>query len=430
MRRAGTSRGRTSQAGRAWKGRSVPPIPPLEEVHTESELRQRVALEVLATPRLRLSEPDPARNVLKRLVEQEPWFQEARELAEVEYERLGFFSNPKQGPQRYTGAVDAPGLDEALRNVFRFDEARPLSASALSRFGNCGFQGFLTYGLRVAEPDEPGEAFDNRRRGTFWHKVVERLFQVLRERRLLGCAPEEIPEELVDEVLEEVAKSFEESHHVGHHRLWELARERARSMVRRILADEHRGLPFEAYEPAHFELPFGPKRGESAWQGITLEVAGETVHFEGSIDRLDRPPGKSEDVGVIDYKSGRLDKRELKANLLSSDFQLPLYLYAARVAGFPEARNAAWFSLRTGEIIQLAQLLSPQELEDLLSTDGEHRARLAEQGGLNLPNAVETVVRTGRAGQFPVRPKDCGACGYRAVCRITERRIVEENAHG
>ena len=44
----------------------------------------------------------------------------------------------------------------------------------------------------------------------------------------------------------------------------------------------------------------------------------------------------------------------------------------------------------------------------------------------NLANAVEALIRTVRAGQFAVRPKDCGSCGYRAVCRITERRLVEE----
>ena len=28
-----------------------------------------------------------------------------------------------------------------------------------------------------------------------------------------------------------------------------------------------------------------------------------------------------------------------------------------------------------------------------------------------------------REGRFPARPKDCGDCGYRAVCRISARRV-------
>jgi hypothetical protein len=56
------------------------------------------------------------------------------------------------------------------------------------------------------------------------------------------------------------------------------------------------------------------------------------------------------------------------------------------------------------------------------------RAKLAEEGGLNLANAVEGLVRATREGKFGMRPKDCGHCGYRAACRITERRVVEESA--
>jgi hypothetical protein len=64
----------------------------------------------------------------------------------------------------------------------------------------------------------------------------------------------------------------------------------------------------------------------------------------------------------------------------------------------------------------------------MLSTDPQVRAKLAEEGGLNLANAVEGLVRSAREGKFGMRPKDCGRCGYRAVCRITERRVVEESA--
>jgi ATP-dependent helicase/nuclease subunit B len=66
------------------------------------------------------------------------------------------------------------------------------------------------------------------------------------------------------------------------------------------------------------------------------------------------------------------------------------------------------------------------DLDELLSTEPEVRGRLAQEARPNLANAVEALVRTVRAGQFPVRPKDCGRCGYRPVCRITERRLVEE----
>ncbi|WP_224245877.1 PD-(D/E)XK nuclease family protein [Hyalangium gracile] len=411
--------------GMTWEARSLMAVPPLDDVLTEAELRQRVALETMAPARLRVTEPDVAGAILRRRFESEEWFSAAKELAHVEYERLHFFSNPSSRVGPYTGEVDGPGLREALRETFRFDITKPLSASALARFGNCGFQGFLTYGLKVAEPESPGEEFDARGRGTFWHRVVEEVFKKLREQGLLGKGLEEIPEELLKKALDEAVHSFEERYHVGHPVLWQLAKERARAMVRRILADERRGLPFEQYMPEGFELKFGPGADEDPWQDVFLYAGKEAIYFEGKIDRLDKGAG---DVGVIDYKSGRLDKRALRERLLSSDFQLPLYLYAARASGHKEARNAAWFSLRTGTTISLTEVLSEAEVEGMLSTDPVVRSKLAEEGGLNLANAVEGLVQATREGRFGMRPKDCGGCGYRAVCRISERRVVEEIA--
>jgi hypothetical protein len=142
-------------------------------------------------------------------------------------------------------------------------------------------------------------------------------------------------------------------------------------------------------------------------------------------------------VGVIDYKSGHLSRSELRSKLLeASDFQLPLYLYAARASGHRDTRQAAWFSLRTGKAILLSEVLADKkqelslDLDELLSTEPDVRQRLAAEQKPNLANAVESLVRTVRAGQFAMRPKDCGRCGYQAVCRITERRIVgEEGSH-
>ncbi|HEX8440509.1 PD-(D/E)XK nuclease family protein [Archangium sp.] len=411
--------------GETWTARSLPAIAPLDEVLTESELRQRVVLESLAMEKLRVSAPDPARNLLKRRFGDAPWLAAAREMVQVELERLHFFGDAGKRAGRYTGVVDDPALGEALREAFRFDATRPLSASALARFGNCGFQGFLSYGLKVPEPEQPGEEFDRRGQGIFWHRVLEEFFKRLKERNLLGMGLDEIPEPFLDTVLDEVRAHFEQRHYVGHPALWRLARERAKNMVRRILLDERRGLPFERFSPSGFELRFGPRNPAEGWNEVTLKVGEDVIHFEGTIDRLDMGAGQ---VGVIDYKSGKLSRSELRKKLLDSDFQLPLYLYAARASGHRDTRQAAWFSLRTGEVIHLSEVLEKDavELEDLLSTEPQVRAKLAAEAKPNLANAVEALVRTVRAGEFAMRPKDCGSCGYRPVCRITERRLVEE----
>ncbi|RYZ31489.1 MAG: PD-(D/E)XK nuclease family protein, partial [Myxococcaceae bacterium] len=319
--------------GHKWSTRTLPPVLPLDEVLTPSELRRTVALEALAGltfPSLRVTEPDPAGKLLKDRFGTDDWFRTARELAHMEAARLRFFGREDELPGEFTGGVQGPLLEQKLRDTFHFGLERPLSASALSKFGNCGFQGFIAYGLKVAEPVVANEEFDARGRGTFWHRVMEEVFQALKEKKLLGQAPEDIPEEVLEKAVKKASRHFAELYHVGHHELWKLAGEKAQAMARRILADPRHGLPFDPLVPEGFELRFGPAAEDKRWSDVKLMVAEDAIVFEGQIDRLDTA---GVEVGVIDYKTGRLDKRTLKENLLRSDFQLPLYLYAARVAG-------------------------------------------------------------------------------------------------
>ena len=321
--------------------------------------------------------------------------------------------------------MEDAALRPALEAMFSFSAERPLSASTLARFGSCAFRGFLGYGLRVPEPQLASEELDPRARGTFWHKVVEELFARLDAAGLLGRPLQEVPEALLEGALEAAAGAIVARGGPPAPALWRLARERARAMVRRILTEGTHGLPFAGLSPQAYELKFGPGAPEAAWSEVVLPGEGgeAPIHFEGKIDRLDGVAGA--EVGVLDYKSGRIDTpKALREQLLVTDFQLPLYLFAARAAGLRAARRAGWFSLRTGRTTFLSELLTDAQLEDLLSTDPTVRARVAGEGGLNLPNAVQALVRGLRAGRFPARPKDCRDCGYRAVCRISERRLA------
>lgn len=410
----------------------IRPVPPLDQVHTERELRERVALEVFARPELRSTEPDPARPLLAERFRAEPWFGLARQLTAIEEERLRFFSRVDQPVGPFTGGVLEPARAELLARAFLFDADRPLSASALRRFGNCAFQGFLAQGLGLEEPEFPGEEMDSRGRGTFWHKVLELVFPRLRAAGLLERAPEELPDELINQALEEAAAEVERRDHVGHPALWKLGRERARAMVRRVLSAEHRGLPFEGHLPSGAEIVFGRPHAPEGWQTVVLPPGGQgeiPVHLTGKIDRLDEAPSG---VGVIDYKSSRHQSPKARYDeLLETEFQLPMYLYAARGSGAGRELRAAWLSLRDGKVLQFDEVLAQasQTVDELLATDPEARQRLKQEERKNLANAVHELVTGLRAGRFPARPEDCRGCAYRAVCRITQRRF-QENGDG
>jgi RecB family exonuclease len=403
-------------AGCACVPRALAPVPPLEGVLSEAELRQRAALEVLAVPP---AAPD-VREALLHHLGREDWLAAAQARAEMEAERARFFSGAPGEPGPFSGAVDAPDVRAHLDALFRFGPERPLSASALARFGACAFRGFVQYALRLPEPQEAGEEMDPRVRGTFWHLLLEELFGRLGARGWPAHAPDgEVLDAVLDEALQVAVEGTEARGHVGHPALWRLARERARAMARRLLEAGTRGVPFAGAAPRAHELKFGPA-GTEGWTGVVLGSGEDAIHFEGKIDRLDALDGQ---VAVVDYKSGHLEKAPgLRERLLSTDFQLPLYLFAARASGHPGAKHAAWVALGTGEATYLSDLLSEAELEDLLSTEPQVRARVSEAGGLNLANAVEALVRALRAGHFPPRPRECGRCGYRTVCRLPEER--------
>lgn len=415
-------------AGAKVEQRELRPVPLLDEAYSASQLRERVAMEVLGRPELRVSRMDPAASAMGRHFARKDWLRAAGELVNIEVERLFFFSDPAQEVGPHSGLVGVGELEAALRERFRFGPERPLSASALGRFGNCSFQGFAAFVLGLEEPEFPGEELDPKDKGSFWHHVLEELFPRLREAGVLRRPLEEIPDGVIDEALEVARSSAEARAHVGHPALWEIDRARAREMVRRVLAGEGNGLPFPQHEPEHTELTFGRRNSPEGWKQVVVPGApGEQdVYVEGKIDRLDRGPSG---WAVIDYKSGSVRKADLKQKLLETEFQLPLYLLAARSAGATRATYAAWMGLKTGEPLALHEVVEAAKtgtLEELLITDPVARKRIEAEGKRNLANAVHAVVGELRRGHFAARPKDCEFCSYRAVCRITDRRLEEE----
>ncbi|MBX5480950.1 MAG: PD-(D/E)XK nuclease family protein [Myxococcaceae bacterium] len=408
---------------------SVPlrPVPPLDEVRSELELRERTALELFSPPELRVADPDPAAAVLRTALAGEAWLKEAEAIAAIDAERLTFFGDPERPPGPWSGLAHRDDLAPALARAFEFGRDRPLSASMLQRFGNCAFQGFLSFALRLKEPEEPGEEIDARGQGSFWHRVLELLFPKLKERDLLSRKPEDLPPEVIDEALAQAAADAEATGHTGHPALWRLGREKARRMVRRVLSFEARGLPWHFLEPSRTELTFGREGAEPRWREVAIPGAdGEPpIHVEGKIDRIDTGNGA---LGVVDYKSSRVSRgKALLEALLVREFQLPLYLYAARAAGHGGALKAAWLSLKDGAPVDLETELRKHELtlEDLLTTDPVRRAELEQNEKKNLITAVQRLVSGLRQGRFPARPDDCGFCPYQRVCRITQRRMPE-----
>lgn len=381
-------------------------VPVLEEAPGPSWARLRLALEASVAPDLRSEPADPVAAAALQSLGQAPWLDEARALAGVEAERLrvgGGLVPP--GPS--SGQL-GPDVLAAVEARLGGSPASPLSSTSLTALANCPFQGLSRKVLGLDPPEDGAEELDARGRGQFLHEALEQLVKRLLVLGLTEADPATLPEELVSASVEAAAAEYAQSAPTGHPRLWALAQARARRTLERLLRTG-KLYPFPGLRPVAAEEPFGPDLE------LPAALPGERpVYFRGKLDRVDRGEGGT---GVVDYKSSKRRERA-RAELLVTDFQLPLYLLALRARGERAPFQAGWLSLKTLELLPLdADLTGP--LDAFLATDAAARAGGA---GPNLATAVHAVLAGPRDGLFPVRPRECGFCPLGSVCRVSERR--------
>ncbi len=400
-------------------------VPPCERVASEADLRARVALEVLSRPATRLSAPSPLGAALSERFGDTAWLTRARALARIEEERDDFFHQPERPPGRFSGAVELAALDPALQAVLSFDREHPAHATGFSTFGNCHFKGLASQLLRLKAIEGATEEPDGAKRGTFWHQVLQQLLPLLEEKGWRWSElPKRTPEQLralFDQAIDAAGRQVAPT---GHPALWELGRENAAQMLRRMFFSDSRGLPFSGLEPVEAELVFGVSRAAEGWREVVIPPAfeGETpLYLTGKIDRLD---AGAKQAGVVDYKSGRLPPT-LKKMLLKGDFQLPFYLAAAATARPGAELDAAVLSLGDREARRLSKVLEVSAAE-LLKSDRDARTRAEAEGTPNLANAAHALARQLKGGDFGARPLDCKYCDFRAVCRLRQRVLPEE----
>ncbi|MFO0597201.1 MAG: PD-(D/E)XK nuclease family protein [Myxococcaceae bacterium] len=397
-------------------------VPALDDVQTEAELRTRVALEALSPAATRQTVRDPRASGLEQRFGAEPWFGAARQSSAMEQERLRFFSDATLPPGPFSGAVTGGVLD-ALQPRLAWDEAHPLSAHELHQFGTCAFRGLSRSVLGLSASNAATEELDSADRGRFWHEVLAAVVGELDRAGALG-KDDPASRPLIERTVDAVARRLEHRASTGHPELWKVAREWAVTVIHRLVCSRE-ARPFGQARPKWFEVSFGTKKSPPELQSVKIPAArgGERdVFLTGQIDRIDEAHGV---VGVVDYKTSV--RRGVAKDLLVREFQMPFYLLAVRALA-PDAQvNGAWHAVGRNQLTTLAQAVRGLSVTELLATDELTRARLERDGASNLANSVFALVGRLREGQFGARPVDCEHCELKPVCRISDRRLPEEN---
>lgn len=414
------------------EARSLPraPLPALADVVTEAELRARVALEVLGPAGTRQTVPDARRWALFGALAHEDWLTEAKVLAGAEVERLGFFSDEARAPGPASGRVEP--LEPLLARL-DFGANRPVSAAELNAWGQCAFRGLGQYVLGLKGEEAAGEEPDALTNGTFLHDALERLVPALADAKLLGRddVDAEVLRGHVEAAVAAAAGQAQAERPTGHPALWALHQARTARQLTRLVREGGVLQPFGAAAVQATELRFGESEGSApGLERVVIPAAldGERdVYLRGRIDRVDASAGQ---VGVVDYKTSGKERAEMALALLASDFQLPFYVWAMRQHRPGAALSGAWVGIKKPRALLLSDVLEARDgdVDGLLAHDAATRQALAEEGAPNLPNAVHGLLGRLRSGAFGARATSCRYCDFRAVCRISARRLPDEGA--
>ena len=386
-------------------------IPRLADAPGPGWARIRLALEASVAPDLRSDAPDPVAAAALDALTGAAWLEDARAVAAIDAERLQAAAGLR-APGPHSGQLGpAAEVLAAVEARLGGSPEGPLSSTSLTALANCPFQGLSRKVLGLEPPEDGTEELDARGRGQFLHEALEQLVKRLLALGLTDADPATLPADLVPGAIEAAAREHARCAPTGHPRLWALAQSRARTTLERLLRSG-KLYPFVGMRPAAAEERFGPDLE------LPAALPGERpIFFRGTLDRIDRGPAGT---GVLDYKSSKRRERA-RAEVLVTDFQLPLYLLALKARGERPPFQAGWLSLRTQEFLPLdADRTGP--LETFLATDAQTRGSTT---GPNLASSVHALLAEPRQGLFPVRPRECGFCPLGSVCRISERRAPQ-----
>jgi RecB family exonuclease len=369
---------------------------------------------------------------------------------------LARFRGKSFGP--FEGMLASPAAAEKLAD--RFGRQRCWSPSQLEQYAYCPFQFFVASVLHASPVAEPQLAVDYMERGRLLHGLLATAHRQLNERVGGPSSPAaHEPEHFFS-----IVQSLVDTLRTGRDRALEsgLLEIDARKILTWIARYHQQHAEYDRQwhawrqppRPAHFEVSFGPKRGDgdgdesqetdetdeaeraletadplSTREPFELDCAGEAIKFSGRIDRIDVGHfGGRSIFSIVDYKSGTSTKRTSSQAISEGRaLQLPLYALAAQRLLAPRQAvpfRAAYWHVALKGYQEKDAVKFHVVAEGRLAVDPDWQSLEA-----NLRVRVRSLVEGIRSGQFPMHSadEDCtGRCPFSTVCRVNQVRSLEK----
>ncbi|MBN2614115.1 MAG: PD-(D/E)XK nuclease family protein [Bacteroidales bacterium] len=212
-----------------------------------------------------------------------------------------------------------------------------IAPSAINSFVNCSLQFYFKYVLRTKVPDNSEKAIESDTFGNVIHGVLQKIYSQFRGENIDRTVLKTTIQELDPLLAEQFQKHYGQSDFVyGKNRLiYQVAKE----YLRRFLESEADAK--QARKLMAVELPLSHQ----------MQIDGMSILFKGKIDRVDEYAGGM--VQILDYKTGRVDNKDVKAkdlNLLYDDPQFSKALQVASYGWLFHKNNPGTASLQAGLI--------------------------------------------------------------------------------
>lgn len=287
------------------------------------------------------------------------------------------------------GAYD--GVFSQGEELFKRENTRGFSPSALQELGACPMKYFFKRALRLGEPEEPAsrQMLPSNKQGTAYHEILREFYQTLVEK---GDLHNLFDTALAAYMQQIVAKHYTRDSYRKfgiYPVVWEI-----------ILENICQKLGDFAVKDVHALGDFVPRYFEQ--EVITTPCARVPFRLRGFIDRIDVNE-TTKQFCIADYKSTRKGTTDLAKDFFTLlVFQPVLYILMAQ-------QEKTWQAYQTGGSYLLS--IDPYSKRDL---SAEEYAAIKDRACAFLQHLTDLV----KAGTLFMCPgKTCKYCPYHLLCR-------------
>ena len=208
--------------------------------------------------------------------------------------------------------------------------AKGLSPSALNSYINCTLQFYFRYIARLSESEEIEETIEASTFGSAVHYVLEHLFKPY-EGKIIHVADTDRMFEKVPSLTEEAFRYFLKNGDLQHGKNYLLIRVAVKLIENFLMYEKKRIAETEKNQKTIRILAL--EKEVSCDFNLQLNDQKKIVKLKGKMDRIE---SNGDQLLVIDYKTGRVDPKELNTDsfsdlisdpLLAKSFQLLMYGY-------------------------------------------------------------------------------------------------------